>query len=118
MFSRAFYLRQTVPLKGYLSTEEAVRELTECEEGMIQRAIISELVSRGLLREQRKAALLFAVSERGGERAAILYSLIGTCRMNSVEPREWQRYDIGYIQDWPANRVRDLLLWKVNLTAE
>ncbi|WOX37715.1 IS66 family transposase, partial [Serratia marcescens] len=60
---------------------------------------------------------LFAGSDAGGERAALLYSLIGTCKLNGVEPEAWLRYVIGHIQDWPANRVRDLLPWKVELTS-
>ncbi|WP_349813611.1 transposase domain-containing protein [Escherichia coli] len=44
----------------------------------------------------------------------MLYSLIGTCRLNNVEPEKWLRYVIEHIQDWPANRVRDLLPWKVD----
>ncbi|WOX46524.1 transposase domain-containing protein, partial [Serratia marcescens] len=47
----------------------------------------------------------------------LLYSLIGTCKLNGVEPEAWLRYVIGHIQDWPANRVRDLLPWKVELTS-
>ncbi|EZE11320.1 malate transporter [Escherichia coli] len=39
----------------------------------------------------------------------MLYSLIGTCHLNNVEPEKWLRYVIEHIQDWPANRVRDLL---------
>lgn len=31
------------------------------------------------------------------------------CRLNGVEPEAWLRYVIGHIQDWPVNRVRDLL---------
>ena len=61
---------------------------------------------------------MFAGSDSGGEHAAVLYSLIGTCRLNNVEPEKWLRYVIEHIQDWPANRVRDLLPWKVNLTAQ
>ncbi len=38
--------------------------------------------------------------------------------LNNVEPEKWLRYVIEHIQDWPANRVRDLLPWKVNLTAQ
>jgi hypothetical protein len=60
---------------------------------------------------------LFAGSDAGGERAALLYSLIGTCKLNGVEPEAWLRNVIGHIQDWPANRVRDLLPWKVDLTS-
>lgn len=61
---------------------------------------------------------LFAGSDRGGEHAAVLYSLIGTCRLNNVEPETWLRYVIEHIQDWPANRVRDLLPWKVDLSSQ
>ena len=61
---------------------------------------------------------MFAGSDSGGEHAAVLYSLIGTCRLNNVEPEKWLRYVIEHIQDWPANRVRDLLPWKVDLTSQ
>lgn len=58
---------------------------------------------------------LFAGLDTGGERAAVLYSLIVTCQLNGVDPETWLRYVIGHIQDWPVNRVRDLLPWKVDL---
>ncbi|MFP3764011.1 IS66 family transposase [Escherichia coli] len=61
---------------------------------------------------------LFAGSDSGGEHAAVLYSLIGSCRLNNVEPEKWLRYVIEHIQDWPENRVRDLLPWKVDLTSQ
>lgn len=48
---------------------------------------------------------MFAGSDSGGEHAAVLYSLIGTCCLNNVEPEKWLRYVIEHIQDWPANRV-------------
>jgi len=60
---------------------------------------------------------LFAGSDTGGERAAILYSLIVTGRLNGVDPETWLRYVIGHIQDWRVNRDRDLLPWKVDLTS-
>ncbi|ECC7843162.1 transposase domain-containing protein, partial [Salmonella enterica] len=37
--------------------------------------------------------------------------------LNGVEPEEWLRYVLGHIQDWPVNRLRDLLPWKVDLTS-
>ncbi|RAP69475.1 transposase domain-containing protein, partial [Candidatus Erwinia dacicola] len=42
---------------------------------------------------------------------------IGTCRLNGVEPEAWLRYVLGHIQDWPVNRLRDLLPWKTDLTS-
>lgn len=59
---------------------------------------------------------LFAGSDRGGERAAVLYSLIGTCRLNGVDPEAWLRYVLSHIQDWPVNRLCNLLPWKTQLT--
>ena len=61
---------------------------------------------------------MFAGSDSGGEHAAVLYSLIGTCRLNNVEPEKWLRYVIEHIHDLPANRVRDLLPWKVDLSSQ
>lgn len=60
---------------------------------------------------------LFAGSDRGGERAAVLYSLIGTCRLNGVDSEAWLRYVLSHIQDWPVNRLRDMLSWKADLTS-
>ncbi len=39
---------------------------------------------------------MFAGSDSGGEHAAVLYSLIGTCRLNNVEPEKWLRYVIEF----------------------
>ncbi|EPF0626480.1 transposase domain-containing protein [Escherichia coli] len=47
----------------------------------------------------------------------MLYSQTGTCRLNNVEPEKWLSYIIEHIQDWPANRVHNLLPWKVDLAS-
>ncbi|EJV7435132.1 TPA: transposase domain-containing protein, partial [Escherichia coli] len=52
------------------------------------------------------------------EDAAMLYLRIGTCRLNNMAPEKWLRYVIEHIQDWPANWIRDLLPWKVDLSAQ
>lgn len=54
---------------------------------------------------------LFFGSDNGGEAAAIIYSLLGTCRLNGVEPESWLREVIDKINDWPSNRVHELLPW-------
>ncbi|WP_447887378.1 IS21 family transposase [Serratia fonticola] len=58
---------------------------------------------------------LFVGSASGGENAALMYSLIVTCKLNGVDPQEWLRYVISEIADWPSNRVRDLMPWKAEL---
>ncbi len=65
----------------------------------------------------RKIYLFFG-SDHGGERGALLYSLIGTCKLNGVEPESYLRYVLDVIADWPINRVGELLPWRVALPTE
>lgn len=58
---------------------------------------------------------LFAGSDVGGERAAVLYSLVVTCRLNGVEPEAWLRYVLSHIQDWLVNRIWELLPWQTGM---
>jgi hypothetical protein len=39
------------------------------------------------------------------------------CFVKGSTPEVWLHYVIGHIQDWPGNRVRDLLPWKADLTS-
>lgn len=56
---------------------------------------------------------LFAGSDDGGERAANLYSLIGTALLNTVEPYAYLRHVIEHIADHPNRRIDALLPWHV-----
>lgn len=56
---------------------------------------------------------LFAGSDDGGERAANLYSLIGTALLNQVEPYAYLRHVIEHIADHPNRRIDQLLPWHV-----
>lgn len=57
---------------------------------------------------------LFFGSDNGGGAAAIIYSLLGTCKLNGVEPESWLRDVLGKINDWPSNRVHELLPWNLS----
>jgi transposase len=59
---------------------------------------------------------LFAGSDRGGERAAAIYSLIGTAKLNGLDPERYLREVLTRIADHPINRIAELLPW--NLAAE
>ena len=50
---------------------------------------------------------LFAGSDRGGERAASMYSLIVTAKLNDVDPRAWLADVLARIADHPASRLHD-----------
>ena len=54
---------------------------------------------------------LFAGSERGGQRAAFMYSLIGTAKLNGIDPQAWLADIIARISDLPVSRLPELLPW-------
>jgi transposase len=54
---------------------------------------------------------LFAGSDSGGERAAAFYSLIGTAKLNGIDPELYLRHLLERIGDHPINRIADLLPW-------
>jgi len=54
---------------------------------------------------------LFAGSDRGGQRAAALYSLIVTAKMNGVDPQAWLADILARIAEHPARDIDELLPW-------
>lgn len=54
---------------------------------------------------------LFCGSDRGGRRAAAMYSLIVTAKMNSVDPQAWLADVLARIASHPAHRIDELLPW-------
>jgi transposase len=53
----------------------------------------------------------FAGSDEGGKRAAALYTLIATAKLNDVDPQAWLADMLGRLQDHPAKRLHELLPW-------
>ena len=54
---------------------------------------------------------LFCGSDRGGQRAAVAYSLIQTCRLNDIDPQAWLADVLARIADHPVSRLHELLPW-------
>ena len=54
---------------------------------------------------------LFAGSDRGGKRAAVMYSLIVTAKMNDIDPHAWLADVLARIADHSASRLDELLPW-------
>src|SRR5712671_553259 len=56
---------------------------------------------------------LFAGSDGGGESAAAIYSLLGTAKLNGIDPESYLRSVLSRIADHPIKRIEELLPWNV-----
>ena len=54
----------------------------------------------------------FAGSQRGADRAAVMLTLITTCRLNDVDPKAWLADVLARIADLPVARLHELLPWE------
>lgn len=61
---------------------------------------------------------LFFGSDHGGERGALLYGLIGTCKLSGIDLERYLHHALDVIADWPVNRGGELLPWRSDLTAK
>lgn len=59
---------------------------------------------------------LFAGSDSGGERAAAIYTLIGTAKLNDIDPEAYLRTVLTLIADHPISRIEALLPWNLSLS--
>ncbi|PRD63851.1 IS66 family transposase, partial [Malikia granosa] len=90
------------------------RALTRyCDDGRI------EMDNNAAERALRGVALgrgnyLFMGSDSGGERAAAIYSLVQTAKLNGLDPEAYLREVLGRIAEHPIHRIEELLPW--NLT--
>ena len=56
---------------------------------------------------------LFAGSDAGGERAAAIYRLLGSAKLNGLDPELYLRHVLERIADHPVNRIQELLPWNL-----
>jgi transposase len=79
------------------------------------------LTNNGAERALRGIALgrkswLFAGSNRGGQRAAVMYSLIMTAKMNDIDPQAWLAHVLANIAEHQVQKLDDLLPWIWKIT--
>ncbi len=55
-------------------------------------------------------------SDTGGERAAVIYSLIGSAKLTGLDPEAYLREVLTRIADHPINRIAELLPWNIGST--
>jgi transposase len=60
----------------------------------------------------------FAGSDEGGRRAAAVYTLIETCKLNQVDPNAWLAFVLAKLPDHPAKRIDELLPWNWKAATE
>jgi transposase len=83
-----------------------------CEDGRVE---ISNVLAENALRcvALGRKNFMFAGSDSGGERAAAMYSLIGSCKLNDIDPRAYLTHVLAHIADHKVNRIDELLPWNV-----
>jgi transposase len=86
--------------------------LRYCEDGRV------EMDNNAAERALRAVALgrknyLFAGSDSGGERAAAIYSLLGSAKLNGIDPEAYLSAVLRRIADHPINRIAELLPWNL-----
>lgn len=100
----------TAAIRYALSLWEALGRY--CDDGRL------EIDNNAAERALRAVALgrknyLFAGSDSGGERAAAIYSLIGSAKLNGLDPEAYLREVLTRIADHPINRIGELLPWNL-----
>ncbi len=123
-------------LKAWLTTELARLSKKSALAGVIRYVLprwpaLTRYVEDGLLeidnniaeRALRTVALgrknyLFAGSDAGGERAALMYSLIGSAKLNGINPQAYLTHVLATIANHPINRIDELLPWNVALPSD
>ena len=52
-------------------------------------------------------------SDAGGRTAAVMYTLLGTAKLNGINPQRYLRHVLEHLPDHPSNRIDELLPWAV-----
>ena len=106
-FSCPFRLLRTDCSQKCVSDDENVGQ------GRSQERAIAVNAAEGALRGPvlSRKNFLFAGADSGGERAAVLYTLLQTAKLNDLDPEAYLRFVLERIAVHPSNRLAELLPW-------
>ncbi|MGF6812819.1 hypothetical protein OKW30_008036 [Paraburkholderia sp. Clong3] len=103
--ARPLLVRSTIRLRWHALVRYCEDGRIEIDNNTAERSI------RPLVLGRRN--YLFAGSDGGGQSAAVIYSLIGTARLNGIEPYAYLRTVFERIAEHPINRIDELLPWRL-----
>lgn len=87
-----------------------------CDDGLTEPDnIAAERTLRAVCLGKKNFIFFGSDHDHGGERGAPLYGLIGTCRLNGIDPEAYLRHILSALPEWPSNKVVELLPWNVDL---
>ena len=66
--------------------------------------------------QHKRKNYLFAGSKAGGERAAVMYTILGTAKLNDINPNQYLTAVLKRIGQHPINKVDELLPWNIDLS--
>jgi len=75
------------------------------------------LVCQILSNSPRQKEFLFVGSQGGGKSAAIAYTLIGSAKLNGVDPQAWLTQVLGWFAVHKITRINELLPWRYTALA-
>lgn len=92
------------------AADEEARALAEIDNSAAERALRGVALGRN--------NYLFMGSDAGGERAAAMYSLVETAKLNGLDPQAYLREVFERIAEHPINRIEQLLPWNISAKPE
>jgi transposase len=109
---------QRAKLSAHSLTAKAIRYSLNCWSGLVRflddgRQCMTNNAAERALRcvAVGRRNWTFAGSDEGGRRAAAVYTLVETCKLNGVDPRAWLADVLARLPDHPARRIGELLPW-------
>ena len=105
-------------MRSEVGAQREVAEGSDAAMGRRLRIITDFALLRLCEASHKRKNYLFMGSDAGGERAAAIYSLVESAKLNGLDPEAYLREVLGRIAEHPINRIDELLPWNLATTIE